>query len=99
VYGALLSPKGGIPGAGNQRVSDNMISFGGGLEIVTNHGIAHDAAGYLKTHHDRGPGYQYVPGTIDLLSNTNPLAGQTTGLRLFRNRTWYGQATEPLRDN
>lgn len=98
VFGALLSPTGGIPGAGNDRVT-NAFGLGavGGLDVVTNHGIAHDAAGYLLNYHQRGPGYIYVPGVSDALSKTDPLAGQTTGLSFYSNLKLYGTPTAPTR--
>ena len=66
VFGALLSPTGGIPGAGNVRVTSSVaLAAAGGTEVVTNHGFAHDAAGYLLNYQGIGPGYQYVPNCTE----------------------------------
>ena len=99
VFGALLSPTGGIPGAGNVRVtSAAALAVAGGIEVVTNHGIAHDAAGYLLNYQHIGPGYQYVPGNSGLFfSTTNPLGGQVSGLTLYNNVRLYGTPTAPGR--
>jgi YD repeat-containing protein len=99
VFGALLSPTGGIPGAGNVRVtSSTAIAAAGGIEVVTNHGIAHDAAGYLLNYQGMGPGYQYVPGNSGLFFSTkNPLGGQVPGLTMYNNVRLYGTPTAPGR--
>jgi hypothetical protein len=96
VLGALLSPTGGIPGPGNDRISARAAVFAsGGAEVLANHGIAHDAAGYLRTYHHIGPGYQYVPNNPGLISTTNPLGGHFSGLTLFSNLHLYGTPTAP----
>jgi hypothetical protein len=66
---------------------------------VTDHGIAHDAAGYLLNYHGTRPGYQYVPGVSGLLSRTSPLAGQVAGLNFFGNLRLYGTPHAPPRDD
>lgn len=97
VFGALLSPTGGIPGAGNQRISDFEMALFGGPEIVVPHGIAHDAAGYLMNYHGIGPGYHYVPdATNPMLSTRNSLGGQFEGLDLYRNLKLYNSPYRPL---
>jgi hypothetical protein len=98
VFGALLSPTGGIAGAGNREVSNTAYAMGGGREVVTLHGIAHDAGGYLRNYHGMGPGYQYVPSSFRLLDRTNPIAGQVQGLYFFRNVTIYGTPNPPPRE-
>jgi hypothetical protein len=90
VFGALLSPTGGIPGAGNVEISDRLYLAGGGRDVVAIHGVAHDAAGYLRAYHNQGPGYNYVPAGIRLLADTNPLAGQISGIDFFKNLLRYG---------
>jgi hypothetical protein len=96
VFGALLSPTGGLIGPGNKPVPDAVITMAGGTEAVTNHGIAHDAAGYLLNYHKIGPGYQYVPGDSGLVfSNKNPLGGQVAGVNFFNNIRLYGTPTPP----
>ncbi|SFP82623.1 YD repeat-containing protein, partial [Variovorax sp. PDC80] len=99
VFGALLSPTGGIPGAGNVRVTSSTgIAMAGGIDVVTNHGIAHDAAGYLLNYHGIGPGYQYVPGNSGLFFSTkDPWGGQFSGLTLYNNIRLYGTPTAPGR--
>jgi hypothetical protein len=90
VFGALLSPTGGIPGAGNVEISDRLYLAGGGRDVVGIHGVAHDAAGYLRAYYNQGPGYNYVPAGIRLLADTNPLAGQISGIDFFKNLLRYG---------
>jgi hypothetical protein len=91
IFGALLSPTGGIAGAGNKEVGGFAYAAGGGKDVVTTHGIAHDAGGYLLNYHNVGPGYQYVPDvSLHILDRTNPLAGQVDGLRFFSNLKQYG---------
>ena len=100
VFGALLSPTGGIPGAGNTRVTNSLaIGLAGGLDAVTNHGIAHDAAGYLLNYHQMGPGYQYVPNFKGWISTTSPLSGQQGGLNFYNNLKLYGTPTAPFNQN
>lgn len=95
-FGALLSPTGGIAGAGNKEVGGFAYALGGGKEIVVTHGIAHDAGGYLLNYHDVGPGYQYIPDvSFHMLDRTNPLAGQVDGLRFFFNLKNYGSPEAP----
>jgi len=97
VFGALLSPTGGIPGAGNVRVTTAVgLGIVGGLEVVTNHGIAHDAAGYLLNYHQMGPGYQYVPNVPGLWSTTSPLGGQSAGLLFYSNIKLHGSPIRPI---
>ena len=71
VFGSLISPTGGMAGAGNERISH--IDDG---SAVATHGAVHDAAGYLFNCHGIGAGYDYLqnePGA----DPANPLAGQT----------------------
>ena len=90
VFGALLSPTGGIPGAGNDQVGRFAVSAAGGREVVTDHGTAHDAAGYLSNYHGMGPGYNYVPNVRGFLSDANPLAGQSNGVNFYYNLRRFG---------
>ncbi len=96
VLGALLSPTGGIPGPGNNGVGGVAYVMGGGKDVVITHGIAHDAAGYLFTYHNMGPGYQYVPGRSGILPVSNPLAGQMSGIDLYYNLKNYGSVVRPI---
>jgi hypothetical protein len=96
VFGALLSPTGGITGPGNDRVTSRAaIVVAGSAEALANHSIAHDAGGYLRTYHGIGPGYHYVPNQPGLFPDTNPLGGHGAGLTLFSNIHLYGTPTAP----
>lgn len=71
VFGSLISPTGGIAGAGNGRISG--IPDG---SAVATHGAVHDAAGYLYNCHGIDPGYDYLKSEKGA-DPSNPLAGQT----------------------
>ena len=94
VFAALLSPTGGLVGPGNDLIPgvidsphlspDNPVAL---------HGTVHDAAGYLKSYHDEGPGYNYrgneieavATDIIELLPESIenvllPLTGQISGI-------------------
>lgn len=74
VFGSMLNPTGGLVGPGNLALHldiDNPIAL---------HGVVHDAAGYLNTYHNDGPGYDYLDSDIEFLSTDNPLAGQISGI-------------------
>lgn len=71
VFGALLSPTGGMVGPGNsawEPWDDSPVGY---------HGVVHDAAGYLYNYHDQGPGYDYLDKSW--LETSNCLAGQVDG--------------------
>ncbi len=96
VFGALLSPTGGIAGPGNREVGRLAYGVGGDREVTVNHGIAHDAGGYLYNYHDLGPGYQYVPNmSFHVFDRGNPKAGQADGINLFYNFKNYNNPTAP----
>jgi len=76
VWGALMCPTGGMAGSGNQRLGGWL----GPNNFLILHASAHDAYGYLRTFHEVGPGYNYRGRRW--LADTNPLAGQFSGL-------WY----------
>jgi hypothetical protein len=96
VFGALLSPTGGIPGAGNQRIGSGLMTLGGGPDVVIPHGIAHDAAGYLFNYHNLGPGYQYAPtDSLRMWNRADPKAGQVGGIDFFWNLRHYGTPRRP----
>lgn len=90
VFGALLSPTGGLVGAGNDSVHlapDNPIAI---------HGTVHDAAGYLKSYHGEGPGYNYLGDSIEDLVFDNVdlpdyLAGQISGISFWVKEAGQGQ--------
>jgi len=97
VFGALLSPTGGLVGPGN--VSWNAASvptdyFTGSPAVwaadtllhrpeVAYHGIVHDAAGYLLNYHRIGPGYNYLGLDSVTPDTSNPLSGQQPGLNYW----------------
>ena len=82
VFGALLSPTGGIAGSGNSRLASWLSPH----SWFVKHATVHDAYGYLLTCHNVGPGYQYVDGW-SVFDSTNPLGGQLGGLWFwFRRR-------------
>ena len=76
VWGALLCGTGGIAGNGNQRLGGWL----GPNNFLIRHASVHDAYGYLLSFHDVGPGYNYRGWRW--LADSNPLAGQISGL-------WY----------
>lgn len=86
VFGALLNPTGGLVGPGN------FVVFPGGDNPVGYHGVVHDAAGYLHTYHDAGPGYNYLGA--EPFSNSNPLTGQVSGIAYWTAQT---ELIEPAR--
>lgn len=53
LYGALLSPTGGIVGADNSFACLRYFEF---APATGRHALAHDAFGYLINHHSIGPG-------------------------------------------
>ena len=94
VFAALLSPTGGLVGPGNDLIPgciesphlspDNPVAL---------HGTVHDAAGYLKSYHNEGPGYNYRDDFFeglatdaieclpaDFQSVLLPLTGQASGV-------------------
>ncbi len=77
VFGALLSPTGGIVGPGNSQVP--LISTNPDDPVVI-HGAVHDAAGYLYNYHDMGPGYNYLGSKLEPLDTSSPLCGQVSGI-------------------
>lgn len=75
VFGAMLNPTGGLVGLGNAALAGDDTAVG-------YHGVVHDAAGYLRTYHNAGPGYDYLGREgRDTLS---PLSGQREGIRYWR---------------
>ena len=89
VFGALISPTGGLVGPGNDSVS------GDANNPTVLHGTVHDAAGYLLNAHGVGPGYNYLKRSWEL-DATNPLAGQTSGTAYWADRNPIAQATATL---
>ena len=79
VFGALVSPTGGLVGPGNDS------SSGDPNNPTVLHGTVHDAAGYLLNGHGVGPGYNYLKRPWEL-DRTDPLAGQISGTAYWANR-------------
>lgn len=75
VFGAMLSPTGGMVGPGNGAFTPSNDS------AIGYHGVAHDAAGYLYNYHGVGPGYDYL--NREGLSRSSPLTGQVSGTRYW----------------
>ncbi|MFN3972146.1 MAG: hypothetical protein ACK4L4_12345 [Gemmobacter sp.] len=79
VFAALLSPTGGLVGADNSSLhlaADNPVAI---------HGTVHDAAGYMASYHEDGPGYNYLNSNFEnLIFDNLPLpdylAGQLSGV-------------------
>jgi len=78
VFASMLNPTGGLIGWGK-------YGFPGDDTAVGYHGVVHDAAGYLSTYHDAGPGYDYL-GT-EGRDTTSPLSGQRDGIAYWREVT------------
>lgn len=99
VFATLLSPTGGLVGPGNDLIPENpLIDSRDSPHLspdnpVALHGTVHDAAGYLDSFHNDGPGYNYrgdpiesvITSAIELLpesweNNLLPLTGQLSGI-------------------
>lgn len=81
VFASLLSPTGGLVGANNNFAP----GFGTALHLdpdnpIALHGVVHDAAGYLNTFHDQGPGYNYLDSKLEILGPDSPFSGQVSGV-------------------
>lgn len=77
VFGAMLNPTGGMPGAGE-------IAIPTGESSVSYHSAFHDAAGFMHTYYEIGPGYDYL--NREWSSTDNPLTGQTSGLAYWNKK-------------
>lgn len=75
VFGAMLNPTGGLVGPGNFAIAGDDTAVG-------YHGVVHDAAGYLHTYHDAGPGYDYMG--LEGRDTSSPLSGQREGIAHWR---------------
>ncbi len=78
VFGALLSPTGGIVGPGNKELFEGDAQDG-----IVMHGIVHDGGGYLYNYHHLGPGYNYLNTKWTLFSTSNPLSAQAAGIAFW----------------
>jgi hypothetical protein len=77
VFGAMLNPTGGLVGPGNFAIAGDDTAVG-------YHGVVHDAAGYLRTYHNAGPGYDYMG--LEGRDTLSPLSGQREGIRYWRDK-------------
>ncbi|MEO0380254.1 MAG: hypothetical protein AAF252_08270 [Pseudomonadota bacterium] len=83
VFGSLLNPTGGLVGPGNHAIHPMIPIEAGHLDPdnpIAIHGTVHDAAGYLNTYHNDGPGYNYLDSDIEFFGTGNPLSGQISGI-------------------
>lgn len=82
VFGALLSPTGGIIGPSNNALIDGDIDE----DPIVMHGIVHDACGYLKSYHVdvKSPGYNYLNTWFTFFPTTSPLSCQIRGVSYWR---------------
>ncbi|NOR60928.1 MAG: hypothetical protein GQ535_00345 [Rhodobacteraceae bacterium] len=93
VFATLLSPTGGLVGPGNMLIGSVASPHLSPDNPVALHGTVHDAAGYLDSFHDEGPGYNYrgseieamVTSAIELLPQSweneiLPFTGQLSGI-------------------
>lgn len=78
VFGALLSPTGGLVGGGNKSVQLDTD------DPTAMHGIMHDAAGYLYNYHGQGPGYDYLD--MEERDTAHELTGQRSGMRYWHEK-------------
>jgi len=78
VFGALLSPTGGLVGGGNKSVQLDTD------DPTAMHGIMHDAAGYLYNYHGQGPGYDYLD--MEERDTGHELTGQRSGMRYWHEK-------------
>jgi len=103
VFATLLSPTGGLVGPGNDLIpgilpsphlsSDNAVAV---------HGTVHDAAGYLDSFHEEGPGYNYRGNEIEALIGDGlefvgleallPVTGQVSGIYYWASQKGAGEA-------
>ena len=66
VFATLLSPTGGLVGPGNDLIPGALASPHLSPDnAVAVHGTVHDAAGYLESFHEEGPGYNYRGSEIE----------------------------------
>lgn len=88
VFGALLSPTGGIVGPGNTELyKPNRI------DCVVMHGVFHDAGGYLYNYHNIGPGYNYIHTRWTMFPTSSPLCNQVSGI------SWWVEFIERYKSN
>jgi len=77
VFGALLSPTGGLPGPGDDAYSP------GPNDAIGVHSAFHDASGYLLNNHGVGPGYDYLGREPWADPTDGTITGQATGIEYW----------------
>lgn len=97
VFGALLSPEGGLvgPGALSKHVTGGVLGY---------HAIPHDGGGYLCRALNIGPGYEYIHAEAGLIPGNcerSPLKGQISGMAFWWRTLTFGfssflASAEPL---
>lgn len=79
VFGALLSPTGGIVGPSNTN-----LYIGDTSSEYVMHGIVHDAGGYCYNYHNKGPGYNYLNTKFTLFPTHSCLSNQIWGILTWK---------------
>lgn len=78
VFGALLSPTGGLVGPNSCELYEGYHQ-----DPLVMHSIVHDAGGYCYLYHKKGPGYNYLRTKYTLFSTRNSLSNQFYGIRYW----------------
>lgn len=81
-FAALLFPTGGIVGPGDANGIYTVLKRGGeNNEVLGEHGITHDAGGFMYNALGIGPGYNYSPVLDEPgIETSNKYAGQISGI-------------------
>ncbi|XP_066928123.1 uncharacterized protein [Clytia hemisphaerica] len=82
IFGILLCPVAGRAGPGDSGIVHNILFDDDGP--LAYHSAAHDAFGYLITHHDVGPGYNYLGACGEVLDASRCMSGQISGLLFWK---------------
>lgn len=81
-----LRPYGGLIGMDNSKL-DSFLKFS---KVFRLHAVLHDAAGFVKDFHDKGPGYTYILPNNPIINNC--LVGHISGLLFcFYLKFFYSQ--------
>jgi RHS repeat-associated protein len=83
ILAIMLNPSGGMIGPGAGGLAQVLTTVLGSIEAVSEHGVAHDAAGWVYRNVPDVPstGYHYAPVQLPtLLPPDNPAGGQIYGL-------------------
>ena len=74
-------PQSGRTGPGDSGWVHKILFDDGGP--MAYHSAVHDAFGYLITHHNVGPGYDYL-GAWSLFESKTCMSGQLSGIKFWR---------------